>query len=103
MKTRMKSEDRRAAIVHSAIHVFAEKGFRGATTRELAAAPGVTEPILYQHFRTKGELYSGIIEAQAQQASKRVERLRPGRTAVPGKSGAAESAARRTRNHRDFF
>jgi TetR/AcrR family transcriptional regulator len=69
MKTRMKSEDRRAAIVHSAIHVFAEKGFRGATTRELAAAAGVTEPVLYQHFAAKSELYSAIIEEKAAEFS----------------------------------
>jgi AcrR family transcriptional regulator len=65
MRTRMKSDQRRAAIVTAAVHLFAEKGFRGATTRELAGAVGVTEPVLYQHFRTKGELYSAIIESQA--------------------------------------
>jgi AcrR family transcriptional regulator len=65
----MKSEERRAAIVRSAIHLFAEKGFRGTTTRELAAAAGVTEPVLYQHFRAKSDLYSAIIEAKAAEIS----------------------------------
>ena len=67
MTTRMKSGDRRAAIVDAAIHLFAEKGFRGATTRELASALGVTEPVLYQHFETKDDLYGAIIEAKSQQ------------------------------------
>src|SRR3954465_5409978 len=62
MKLRMKSKERRDCIVRSAIHLFAEKGFRGTTTRELAAAVGVTEPVLYEHFRTKSDLYSAIIE-----------------------------------------
>jgi len=62
---RMTSEQRRASIVLSAIHLFAEKGFRGATTRELAAAAGVTEPVLYRHFRTKRDLYTAIIEGSA--------------------------------------
>ena len=61
----MKSGERRSSIIRSAIHLFAEKGFRGTTTRELAAAAGVTEPVLYQHFRTKRDLYSAIIEAKA--------------------------------------
>ena len=69
MRVRMKSAERRDAIVRSAIHLFAEKGFRGATTRELAAAAGVTEPVLYQHFRTKSDLYSAIIEAKAVEVS----------------------------------
>jgi AcrR family transcriptional regulator len=76
MKVRMKSEERRAAIVQSAIHLFAEKGFRGATTRELAAAAGVTEPVLYQHFRAKSDLYSAIIEAKAAEVSGHTAELR---------------------------
>lgn len=68
---RMKSEERREAIVQSAIHLFAEKGFRGTTTRELAGALGVTEPVLYQHFRTKQDLYSAIIEAKSREISGR--------------------------------
>src|SRR5579871_6380499 len=77
MKTRMRGEERHAAIVRSAIHLFAEKGFRGTTTRELASSLGVTEPVLYQHFKTKRELYGAIIEAKAGQASERVHSLRP--------------------------
>jgi AcrR family transcriptional regulator len=65
MHTRMKSDQRRASIVAEAIRLFAEKGFRGTTTRELAGALGVTEPVLYQHFKTKGELYRAIIGAKA--------------------------------------
>jgi AcrR family transcriptional regulator len=76
MKLRMTSEERRAAIVQSAIRLFAEKGFRGATTREIASAVGVTEPVLYQHFRTKHDLYSAIIEARSGEAAERVTELR---------------------------
>jgi len=58
----MTAEERKAAIVEAAVRLFSEKGFRGTTTRELAAAVGVTEPILYQHFATKRDLYTAIIE-----------------------------------------
>jgi len=75
MKTRMRGEERHAAIVRTAIHLFAEKGFRGTTTRELASALGVTEPVLYQHFQTKRDLYRAIIEDKARQASERVHTL----------------------------
>jgi len=76
MKMRMKGGDRRAAIIRSAIHLFAEKGFRGATTRELASAAGVSEPVLYQHFRTKRSLYNAIVEAEAARISGRTAELR---------------------------
>jgi len=60
---RMSAEQRKAAIIETAVRLFAEKGFRGTTTRELAAAVGVSEPVLYQHFATKRGLYKAIIEA----------------------------------------
>lgn len=66
-KPRMSSDERRAAIVQAACRLFAEKGFRGTTTRELAAAVGVTEPVLYEHFRTKRDLYSAIIGEKAKE------------------------------------
>jgi len=75
MRTRMKGDQRRASIVAEAIRLFAEKGFRGATTRELAAALGVTEPVLYQHFKTKGELYTAIIETKAREGVEKSSEL----------------------------
>lgn len=62
----MSSLQRRAAIVEAAVRLFAQNGFRGTTTRQLAAALGVTEPVLYQHFQTKRDLYSAILEHLSQ-------------------------------------
>jgi AcrR family transcriptional regulator len=74
----MPGEERRASIVSAAVRLFAARGFRGATTRELAAAVGVSEPVLYQHFRTKRELYDAIIQAKSREGQKRVmSRLEP--------------------------
>jgi AcrR family transcriptional regulator len=64
-RPRMSSLDRRSSIVEAAIKLFAEKGFRGTTTRELAAAVGVTEPVLYEHFKTKRDLYAAIIDRKS--------------------------------------
>lgn len=61
--TRLSSQNRRSAILAAAIRLFADRGFRGVTTRELAASLGVSEPVLYQHFPSKKELYTAIIEA----------------------------------------
>jgi AcrR family transcriptional regulator len=69
---RMTSHERREAIVDAAVKLFSRKGFRGTTTRELAAAVGVSEPVLYQHFQTKRELYAAIIQQKAQASDARV-------------------------------
>ena len=62
----MRGADRRAAIASSATQLFARRGFRGVTTKELANAAGVSEPVLYEHFKDKSELYSAIIDAKSQ-------------------------------------
>lgn len=61
-RQRLSSSERRAAIVRTAIDLFAQRGFRGTTTRELALAVGVSEPVLYQHFATKRDLYTAIVD-----------------------------------------
>ncbi|MBL8294043.1 MAG: TetR/AcrR family transcriptional regulator [Bryobacterales bacterium] len=63
-RQRLSGPERRSAIVDSAVDLFSERGFRGTTTRELAATVGVSEPVLYQHFSTKRALYDAILEAK---------------------------------------
>jgi AcrR family transcriptional regulator len=74
-KLRLSSDERRASIIAAACKLFSEKGFRGTTTRELAAAVGVTEPVLYEHFNTKRDLYAAIIESKAKQGIDSVKAL----------------------------
>ncbi len=59
---RLTGQERRAAIIDAAINSFAQKGFSGVTTRELAHSAGVSEPVLYDHFPSKRDLYNAIIE-----------------------------------------
>ncbi len=72
----MSGGERRALIVRTAVDLFAQSGFRGTTTRELAHAVGVSEPVLYQHFSNKKELYTAIVEHIVEQEEQRfTERL----------------------------
>jgi len=64
---RMTGEKRRAAILQAAVRLFSQHGFRGTTTRALAKAVGVTEPVLYGHFKSKRDLYAAIIEAKSRE------------------------------------
>ena len=41
--------------------VFAERGFHGASMDDVADAAGVTKPVLYQHFRSKRDLFTQIL------------------------------------------
>jgi AcrR family transcriptional regulator len=67
-KLRLSGAERRAAIVSAAMSLFAKNGFRGTTTREIACAVGVSEPVLYQHFATKRDLYTAIVDQMVAEA-----------------------------------
>jgi AcrR family transcriptional regulator len=57
--------DRRQDILAAAMDLFAKKGFRGTTTRDLATQAGVNEAIIFRHFNNKEELYTAILECKA--------------------------------------
>jgi TetR/AcrR family transcriptional regulator len=58
----MKSQERRAHLIESATALFAEKGYSGTTTKEIARAAGVTEALIFRHFESKESLYKVVIE-----------------------------------------
>ena len=60
--TRLSAEERRRALVDTALRVFSNGSYRGTTTAEIAHAAGVTEPILYRHFASKRDLYLAAID-----------------------------------------
>ena len=62
---RLSAEARKEAIVEAVKDVFAEKGFDGTTTRELAKAAGVSEALLYKHFPSKESLYAAMLDGCA--------------------------------------
>ena len=51
----------REAILAAAMGLFAEKGYAATSTREICAAAGITKPVLYYHFRSKGHLYEELM------------------------------------------
>src|SRR5258707_2188791 len=74
--SKLSSEERRAAIIQAVRQIFAEKGFAGTTTRELAEAAGVSEALLFKHFPNKEALFSAMqLSCCAEQDHVRVARL----------------------------
>src|SRR5215471_20634491 len=60
--------DIRQQILKTAIRLFAQKGFRGTTTREIALAAGVNEVTIFRHFSSKQDLYAAILEVKSNEA-----------------------------------
>jgi len=62
VKSRMPGGDRRKQLLRVAIESFARNGFGGTKTKDIAAAAGVSEAILFRHFATKEDLYHAILD-----------------------------------------
>ncbi len=62
MAPRMKATDRRRQLLEASIKCFANHGYQGTTTARLAKAAGVSEPVLYQHFASKHDLFVALLE-----------------------------------------
>ncbi len=58
----------RARLLEAAVAAFAEKGFHGTTTRDIAAAAGMSPAAMYVHHRSKEELLH-LISREGHQAA----------------------------------
>ncbi|MBU1276103.1 MAG: TetR/AcrR family transcriptional regulator [Proteobacteria bacterium] len=56
----------RERILQSACRVINEKGYSGASVRDIAAEAGLTEPTIYLHFKGKEEVLFSIVEQQVE-------------------------------------
>src|SRR2546421_3996979 len=64
---RLKAPQRREQLMEVATKLFARNGYEATTTAAIALAAGVTEPILYRHFKSKQELFVAIVKAVSNQ------------------------------------
>lgn len=55
--------------------LFARNGYEATTTAAIALAAGVTEPILYRHFKSKQELFVAIVKSVSTQTIKSWEAI----------------------------
>jgi AcrR family transcriptional regulator len=62
---RISGHIRKADIIRSAASLFAEKGFNGTKTREVAERAGVSEALIFKHFPSKEDLYTAILAEES--------------------------------------
>lgn len=57
-------EDRavRELLLENALDLFTRKGYASTSVREIVAAAGVTQPVLYYYFRSKEGIYLELME-----------------------------------------
>src|SRR5437764_15342714 len=59
---RLTKAERKRQLLGHAEQLFVRLGYRDTTTEKIAAAAGVTEPVLYRHFDSKKALFLEVLE-----------------------------------------
>lgn len=59
---RLSGAERRGRILEAALEAFAAQGYHATSMREIAAAAGITKPVLYLHFDSKERLFVALLE-----------------------------------------
>jgi AcrR family transcriptional regulator len=83
--SRLAAGDRRESVLRAALPLFAVRGREGTTTRDLARAAGVTEPILYRHFPSKADLFAAVLSRGVARILERMEAAIAGAADAPAR------------------
>lgn len=59
---RLNADERRAEVVEAAVKAFAEAGYAGTSTEEIAKIAGVSQPYLFRLFGSKQALFMAAVE-----------------------------------------
>jgi AcrR family transcriptional regulator len=68
----MTREGRRAVLLSVGRGLFAERGYHGTSVGDIAREADCSEAVLYQHFGGKLELFSAVLEDQAERMRSRL-------------------------------
>ncbi len=66
---------KKKSLIDTAVRLFAEQGYDGTTTLQISREAGVTEPLIYYHFKGKEELFTHILKEAFDEYMARLEAL----------------------------
>ncbi len=64
VRIRMTGQQRKSQLVGIGRALFAARGLDGTTIEEIAAAAGVSKPVIYEHFGSKEGLYRQVVDTE---------------------------------------
>lgn len=74
-RRRLTAVSRRETILDAAIPLFASTGYEQTRMSDVAACVGVTEPVIFQNFGTKADLFAAVLERVSRDAADYLSRL----------------------------
>lgn len=82
-RKRMSGEERKKQIINAAMKIFAEKGFQGTKTKDIAKAAGISEAMIFKFFKNKEDLYKAIISSTVKDHSREISLLQSKASNLP--------------------
>jgi AcrR family transcriptional regulator len=71
-RRRLRAEERRESILNAANAVFGQRGYDTVRIDDVAAAAGISKALIYEHFRSKQELYGELMNRAALEMLERI-------------------------------
>jgi AcrR family transcriptional regulator len=81
-RKRLDAASRRETILDAAIPMFASVGYDQTRMSDVAARVGVTEPVIFQNFGTKAELFAAALDRVSRDAARYLSDLAEQRESV---------------------
>jgi AcrR family transcriptional regulator len=78
MSTRMTAEERREAVLAAASAAFAEGGYQGTSTEDVARRAGISQPYIFRLFGSKKDLFLAVVDQCFARTCARFERAAKG-------------------------
>lgn len=70
-----KMENTKDIILYKSLTLFSQKGYEGISMRDIAAAVGIKASSLYNHFKSKEEIFDGIMTQMSVQYEEAAQKI----------------------------
>jgi AcrR family transcriptional regulator len=68
----LSAPDRRVAILDAALETFSSRGYHAASIDEIAQQAGISKALIYEHFPSKKDLHTSLLERHVQDIFERL-------------------------------
>jgi TetR/AcrR family transcriptional regulator len=75
--------DKQERVFQSALNEFAANGYRNASMNNVVKAAGISKGSLFQYFRTKSDLFTGVVDMAASRVKSYLRQVRDDTAAMP--------------------
>lgn len=101
--TRLSAAERKEAVLDAARVEFAEKGYVGASTEDIAARAGISQPYLFRLFGTKKELFIASVNRCFRETLEEFQRAAEGLRGEQALQAAGQAYMEQLREDRNFL